>query len=119
MANTSGAALGTRPQPTLVPITYKKLQKTRLKIKSVLVFVWLSLPASCADPKYSFFFQFPSQLGAKLYVISQMTITIFGVLRRHCIPLATNQHTETGVMSSNKNSNKTSTNSKVGHPQLA
>ena len=44
-----------------------------------------------AHPKQSRF-QIPLQLGAKCLVISQLTMGILGILRRHCIPLATDPH---------------------------
>ena len=47
-----------------------------------------------AHPKQSRF-QLPLQLGAKCLVISLLTIGILGILRRHCIPLATDPHTTT------------------------
>ena len=70
-----------------------------------------------AHPKRSRF-QLPLQLGAKCLVISQLTIGILGILRRHCIPLATHPHTTTGVNSRSSNNNNRS-NSKVGRPELA
>ena len=45
-----------------------------------------------AHPKQSRF-QLPLHLGAKCLVISQLTISILGILRRHCIPLAIDPHT--------------------------
>ena len=77
-----------------------------------------------AHPKQSCF-QLPLQLGAKCLVISQLTISILGILRRHCIPLATDPHTTTGVNSrssnnnSRSNSRSNSKSSKVGRPELA
>ena len=87
-----------------------------------------------AHPKQSRF-QLPLQLGAKCLVISQLTISILGILRRHCIPLTTNPHTTTGVnsrssnnsthtrtgvnSSSSNNSRSNSNSSKVGCPELA
>ena len=80
-------------------------------------------------------FQLPLQLGAKCLVISQLTISILGILRRHCIPLATDPHTTTGVSSRSSNNNRhtktgvnssssnksisNSNNTKVGRPELA
>ena len=77
-------------------------------------------------------FQLPLQLGAKCLVISQLTISILGTLRRHCIPLATDPHTTTGVNSGSRknsrhtrtgvnssNSRSNSSSSKVGRPELA
>ena len=62
----------------------------------------------------------PLQLGAKCLVISQLTIGIFGVLRRHRIPLATDPHTGMNVDSgSSNNSRSNSSSTKVGHPELA
>ena len=87
-----------------------------------------------AHPKQSRF-RLPLQLGAKCLVISQLTISILGILRRHCIPLATDPHTMTGVnirssnnskhtrmgvnSSSSNNSRSNSNSSKVGRPELA
>ena len=51
-------------------------------------------------------FQLPLQLGAKCLVISQLTIGILGILRRHCIPLATDPHTTTGVNSRSSNNSR-------------
>ena len=70
------------------------------------------------------FFQFPLQLGAKFLVISLLTMSILGVLRRHHIPLATNQHTGAGVIRgiiSSNNKSKSSSNSgrKVECQELA
>ena len=45
------------------------------------------------------FFLFQMQLSAKCLVIFQMTISILGVLRRQRIPLPTDPHTGTGVIS--------------------
>ena len=45
------------------------------------------------------FFLFQMQLSAKCLVIFQLTIGILGVLRRQRIPLLTNPHTGTGVIS--------------------
>ena len=80
-------------------------------------------------------FQLPLQLGAKCLVISRLTISILEILRRHCIPLATDphtttginsrgsndrRHTRTGVNNSNSNNSKSNSNScKVGRPKLA
>ena len=66
-------------------------------------------------------FQLPLRLGAKCLVISQLTIGILGILRRHCIPLATDPHTTTGVnkrSTNNSRSNSNSNSSKVGRPEL-
>ena len=78
-----------------------------------------------AHPKQSRF-QLPLHLGAKCLVISQLTIGILGILRRHCIPLATHPHTRTGVNSSNSNNSSSNNNSrsnrnssKVGRLELA
>ena len=73
----------------------------------------------CAHPKNNFF-QFPLQLGAKFLVISQLTINILGVLRRHWVPSVTNPHTRTGVNISSCNNSKSSSSnsSKVDHPKL-
>ena len=87
-----------------------------------------------AHPKHSHF-QLPLQLGAKCLVISQLTIRILGILRRHYIPVATDPHTTTGVdstssnnsrhtrtgvnSSSNNNSTSNNNSSKVGRPELA
>ena len=80
-----------------------------------------------AHPKQSRF-QLLLQLGAKCLVISQLTINILGILRRHCIPLATDPHTTTGVNSRSSNNSRhtrtgvnssSSNNSKVGCPELA
>ena len=69
-------------------------------------------------PKIVFFLS-PLQLGAKFLVTSQLTISILGVLRRHCIPLAADPHTGTGVNIRNGNDNKRSnSNRKVGRPEL-
>ena len=45
------------------------------------------------------FFLFQMQLSAKCLVIFQLTISILGVLRRQHIPLPTDPHTGTGVIS--------------------
>ena len=45
------------------------------------------------------FFLFQMQLSAKCLVIFQLTISILGVLRRQRIPLPTDPHTGTGVIS--------------------
>ena len=58
-----------------------------------------------AHPKQSRF-QLPLQLGAKCLVISQLTIGLLGILRRHCIPLATDPHTTTGVNSRSSNNSR-------------
>ena len=87
-----------------------------------------------AHPKQSSF-QLPLQLGAKCLVISRLTISILGILRRHCIPLATDPHTTTGVNSTSSNNSRhtrtavncnssnnirsNSNSSKVGRPKLA
>ena len=72
-----------------------------------------------AHPKQSRF-QLPLQLGAKCLVISQLTISISGVLRRHHIALARDPHTATGVNNrSNHNSRSNNNSSKVGRPELA
>ena len=86
-----------------------------------------------AHPKQSHF-QLPLQPGAKCLVISQLTISILGILRRHYIPLATDphtttgvnstssntsRHTRTGVISSSNNSRSNSNSNKVGRPELA
>ena len=69
--------------------------------------------------------QLTLQLGAKCLVISQLTIGILGILRRHGIPLATDPHTTTGVNSSSSSNNSrsngrsNSNSSKVGRPELA
>ena len=48
----------------------------------------------CADPKDIF-----SQLVLQLdMVMFPLTINILGVSGRHCIPLATDPHTKTGVI---------------------
>ena len=67
--------------------------------------------------------------GAKCLVISQLTIGILGILRRHCVPLATDPHTTTGVNSRSSNNSRhtrtgfnsrsNSNSSKVGRPELA
>ena len=50
-----------------------------------------------AHPKQSCF-QPPLELSAKsCLVISKLTISILGVLWRHCIPLAADPHTTTGI----------------------
>ena len=61
-----------------------------------------------AHPKHGRF-QLPLQLGAKCLVISQLTISILGVLRRHRLPLAIDPHTGTGV-----NSRSTNNSSRAG-----
>ena len=72
-----------------------------------------------AYPKQSRF-QLPLQLGAKCLVISQLTIGILGVLRRHRIPLATHPHAATGVNNTSSNNCKSNSgSSKVGRPELA
>ena len=87
-----------------------------------------------AHPKHSRL-QLPLQLGAKCLVISQLTISILGILRRHCIPLATDphttrsvnsrssnnsRHTRTGVNSSSSNNSRSNYNSsKACRPELA
>ena len=90
-----------------------------------------------AHPKHSRF-QLPLPLGAKCakcLVISQLTISILGILRGHYIPLATDPHTTTGVNSrssnnsrhtrtgvnnsSSNNSRSNSNSSKVGRLELA
>ena len=86
-----------------------------------------------AHPEHSRF-QLHLQLGAKCLVISQLTISILGILRRHCIPFATDPHTTTGVNNrsnnnsrhtrtrvnrSSNNSRSNSNNSKVRRPELA
>ena len=101
-----------------MPTTYKNLQKTCLKIKSAWVCVSLGLRIHCAHPKDSFF-SFPLQLGSKLLVISQLTMSSLGVLRRHCIPLAIDSHIGEGVNISSSNSKNSSSSSKVGRPELA
>ena len=58
-----------------------------------------------AHPKQSRF-QLPLQLGAKCLVISQLTIGILGILRRPCIPLATDPHTTMGVNSRSSNNSR-------------
>ena len=65
-----------------------------------------------AHPKQSRF-QLPLQLGVKCLVISQLTIGILGILRGHCIPLATNPHTTTGVNSRSSNNNSRHTRTGV------
>ena len=76
----------------------------------------------CAHAKYSFFFQFPLQLGAKLLVIYELTISILGGLRRHRVPLATHQHTKTsvikGIIGSNNSNKSSSSSNKVGRLEL-
>ena len=74
----------------------------------------------CAHPKDTFF-QFNLQLGAKLLVISQLTISILGVLRRHHRPFATDPHTGMGANIGNSTNSKSSSsnNNKVGRPKLA
>ena len=72
----------------------------------------------CVHPKYSFF-QFPLQLGAKFLVISQLTIGILGVLRRHHIPPATDPCTGMGDNIHSNNNSESSSSNKVGRPQLA
>ena len=67
-----------------------------------------------AHPKQSRF-QLPLQLCAKCLLISRLTISILGVLRRHGIPLARDPHNRTGV--NRRSDNKSG--SKVGHPDLA
>ena len=112
-----------------MPTTYKQLQKTRLKIKSalvslrcgVLLFTYCCIHG--ANPK-DIWFQVPLQLCAKLLAIFQLTIGILGVLRRQCVPLATDAHRGmvfiNGINSNNDNkSNSTSNNNNVGHPKLA
>ena len=58
-----------------------------------------------AHPKQSRF-QLSLQLGAKCLVLSQLTISILGMLRRHCIPLATYRHTTTGLNSRSSNKSR-------------
>ena len=58
-----------------------------------------------AHPKQSVF-QLTLQLGAKCLVISELTISILGILRRHYIPLATDPHTTTGVNSRSNDNNR-------------
>ena len=71
-----------------------------------------------AHPKQSRF-QLPLQLGVKCLVISELTINILGVLRRHRIPLATDPHSGTGVNSRlSNNSTSNGSGSKVGRPEL-
>ena len=80
------------------------------------------------------FFLFQMQLSAKCLVIFQLTISILGVLRRQRIPLPTDPHTGTGVISgigigrsgmrgigsSNcSKSNNSSSSSNGGRPELA
>ena len=80
------------------------------------------------------FFLFQMQLSAKCLVIFQLTIGILGVLRRQRIPLPTDPHTGTGVISgipigrsgmhgigsSNcGKSNNSSSSSNGGRPELA
>ena len=66
-----------------------------------------------AHPKQSRF-QLPLRLGALCLVISQLTIGILGILRRHYIPLATHPHTTTGV--NGRSSNNIGT---LGHVSTA
>ena len=80
------------------------------------------------------FFLFQMQLSAKCLVIFQLTISILGVLRRQRIPLPTDPHTGTGVISgigigrsgmrgigsSNcSKSNNSSSSNNGGRPELA
>ena len=80
------------------------------------------------------FFLLQMQLSAKCLVIFQLTISILGVLRKQRIPLPTDPHTETGVISgigigrsgmrgigsSNcSKSNNSSSSSNGGRPELA
>ena len=81
------------------------------------------------------FFLFQMQLSAKCLVIFQLTISILGVLRRQRIPLPTDPHTGTGVISGigiarsgmrgigssncSKSNNSSSSSSNGGRPELA
>ena len=78
------------------------------------------------------FFLFQMQLSAKCLVIFQLTISILGVLRRQRIPLPTDPHTGTGVISgigigksgmsgigSSNCSKSNNSSSNVGRPELA
>ena len=83
------------------------------------------------------FFLFQMQLSAKCLVIFQLTISILGVLRRQRIPLPTDSHTGTGVISGigiarsgmrgigssncskSNNSSSSSSSSNGGRPELA
>ena len=80
------------------------------------------------------FFLFQMQLSAKCLVIFQLTISILGVLRRQHIPLPTDPHTGTGVISgigiarsgmrgigsgNCSKSNNSSSSSNGGRPELA
>ena len=82
------------------------------------------------------FFLFQMQLSAKCLVIFQLTISILGVLRRQRIPLPTDPHTGTGVISgigigrsgmsgigssncSKSNNSSSSSSNNVGRPALA
>ena len=82
------------------------------------------------------FFLFQMQLSAKCLVIFQLTISILGVLRRQRIPLPTDPHTGTGVISgigiarsgmrgigssncSKSNNSSSSSSSNGGRPELA
>ena len=81
------------------------------------------------------FFLFQMQLLAKWLVIFQLTISILGVLKRQRIPLRTDPHTGTGVMSGigigksgmpgigssncSKSNNSSGSSSNGGRPELA
>ena len=71
------------------------------------------------------FFLFQMQLSAKCLVIFQLTISILGVLRRQRIPLPTDPHTGTGVISgigigrSGMRGIGSSSSSNGGRPELA